>query len=49
MLREVTLGIATAAGYEIKEGLTEGEEIVTNGAFTLDAASQLSGKKSMMN
>jgi hypothetical protein len=35
--------------YEIEEGLVENEIIVTNGAFTVDAAAQLQGKKSMMN
>jgi len=29
-------------------GLSEGEEIVTQGAFAVDAASQLEGKPSMM-
>jgi Cu(I)/Ag(I) efflux system membrane fusion protein len=29
--------------------LENGEEIVTNGTFTIDAAAQLQGKKSMMN
>ncbi len=35
--------------YEIVEGLKAGDEIVTNGTFTVDAAAQLQGKKSMMN
>ena len=30
-------------------GLNAGEEIVTHGTFTVDAAAQLQGKKSMMN
>ena len=30
-------------------GLKSGEEIVSNGTFTVDAAAQLQGKKSMMN
>jgi Cu(I)/Ag(I) efflux system membrane fusion protein len=33
----------------ITSGLEGGEEIVTNGAFTVDAAAQLQGKRSMMN
>ena len=37
------------ANYEILEGLSIGDEIVTNGTFTVDAAAQLQGKKSMMN
>jgi Cu(I)/Ag(I) efflux system membrane fusion protein len=35
--------------YVITDGLTEGEEIVTNGTFSVDAAAQLAGKPSMMN
>jgi Cu(I)/Ag(I) efflux system membrane fusion protein len=30
-------------------GLTEGEEIATNGTFSIDAAAQLAGRPSMMN
>ncbi|MBC2839343.1 efflux RND transporter periplasmic adaptor subunit [Robiginitalea sp. SC105] len=48
-LREVQLGAAVPGGYRIQQGLQNGEEVVTNGAFTLDAAAQLQGKKSMMN
>jgi len=33
----------------VEEGLSEGEEIVTDGAFSVDAAAQLAGKPSMMN
>jgi len=33
----------------VLNGLTEGEEIVTEGTFNVDAASQLEGKPSMMN
>jgi len=29
--------------------LANGDEIVTNGTFTADAAAQLQGKRSMMN
>lgn len=35
--------------YLITNGLEEGEIIVTNGAFQIDAAAQLAGKPSMMN
>ncbi|MCX6190506.1 MAG: efflux RND transporter periplasmic adaptor subunit [Bacteroidetes bacterium] len=49
ILREVTLGNYLQNSYEILDGLAEGEEIVTNGAFSIDAAAQLTGKKSMMN
>jgi Cu(I)/Ag(I) efflux system membrane fusion protein len=48
-LREVTLGASLGDAYIIKEGLSEGEEIVVNGTFTVDAAAQLAGKPSMMN
>lgn len=48
-LREVTLGASLGDAYIIKEGLSEGEDIVVNGTFTVDAASQLAGKPSMMN
>ena len=46
---EVTLGNKVGDFYEIVEGLKAGDEIVTNGTFTVDAAAQLQGKKSMMN
>ncbi|SFU54253.1 membrane fusion protein, Cu(I)/Ag(I) efflux system [Pustulibacterium marinum] len=48
-MREVTLGPKLADSYEITSGLTAGEEIVTHGAFTVDAAAQLQGKPSMMH
>ncbi|HET8860647.1 efflux RND transporter periplasmic adaptor subunit [Marivirga sp.] len=48
-MREVTLGASLGDSYAIKEGLEIGEEIVSNGTFTLDAAVQLSGRPSMMN
>jgi Cu(I)/Ag(I) efflux system membrane fusion protein len=48
-LREVKLGTNSGDAYEILEGLTIGDEVVTNGAFTLDAEAQLKGKVSMMN
>ncbi|WP_417214429.1 efflux RND transporter periplasmic adaptor subunit [Bizionia sp.] len=48
-LREVLLGTATGDSYIILEGLKNGDEVVTNGTFTVDAAAQLQGKKSMMN
>ncbi|MEM6718941.1 MAG: efflux RND transporter periplasmic adaptor subunit [Bacteroidota bacterium] len=47
--REVVLGNRTGDNYEIISGLNPDEEIVTNGAFTVDAAAQLQGKKSMMH
>jgi len=48
-MREVTLGPSLGDGWIVKEGLTEGEEVVTNGTFSVDAAAQLEGKPSMMN
>lgn len=49
MMREVVLGPMLGDSYVVKEGLEEGEEIVTNGTFSVDAAAQLAGKPSMMN
>ncbi len=48
-MREVTIGSRLGDEYSITNGLTIGDEIVTNGTFTVDAAAQLQGKKSMMN
>jgi len=48
-LREIVLGPALGDSYIVTEGLQQGEEIVTNGTFTVDAAVQLSGRPSMMN
>ena len=48
-MREITLGKKLGNNYEVIEGLVIGDEIVTNGVFTIDAAAQLQGKKSMMN
>ncbi len=48
-MREITLGPVLGDGYVIESGLREGEEIVVNGTFSIDAAAQLAGKPSMMN
>lgn len=48
-MREVSLGPSLGGSYVITQGLKEGEEIVTNGAFSIDASAQLAGKPSMMN
>lgn len=48
-MREVLLGNTNGDNYTILEGLENGDEVVTNGTFTVDAAAQLQGKKSMMN
>ncbi len=49
LLREIELGPSLGGNYMVNEGLEEGEEIVTSGAFTIDATAQLEGKRSMMN
>lgn len=48
-LREIELGPMLGSSYIVESGLTEGEEIVTQGTFSVDAASQLEGNPSMMN
>lgn len=48
-LREIVLGPLLGHNYVVMSGLTNGEEIVTHGAFTVDASAQLEGKISMMN
>jgi membrane fusion protein, copper/silver efflux system len=48
-IREVDLGPMLGESYIILNGLSEGEEIVTNGTFSVDASAQLAGKTSMMN
>ena len=48
-IREVELGPMLGESYVIINGLSEGEEIVTSGTFSVDAAAQLEGKPSMMN
>lgn len=48
-IREIELGPMLGNSYVVSNGLTEGEEVVTQGAFSVDAAAQLEGKRSMMN
>jgi membrane fusion protein, copper/silver efflux system len=48
-IREIGLGPMLGDSYVVTDGLTEGEEIVTSGTFSVDAAAQLDGKPSMMN
>ena len=48
-MKEVVLGKQIGEHYEVLDGLLAGNEIVTHGTFTVDAAAQLQGKKSMMN
>ena len=47
--REIEIGSATVSGYTILSGLESGEEVVTNGAFVIDASAQLNNQVSMMN
>lgn len=49
LLREVELGPSLGDSYVALSGIEDGDEIVTNGAFTIDASAQLAGKRSMMN
>ena len=48
-MREIVIANRNAENFTVKEGLENGDEIVTNGTFSVDAAAQLQGKKSMMN
>ncbi|MGB8492653.1 MAG: efflux RND transporter periplasmic adaptor subunit [Bacteroidales bacterium] len=48
-MREIELGPSLVDSYVVLYGLNEGEEIVTNGTFTVDASAQLQGKPNMMN
>jgi len=48
-MREIELGPMLGNSYVIESGLTDGEEIVTDGTFSVDAAAQLAGKPSMMD
>ncbi|MEM6318485.1 MAG: efflux RND transporter periplasmic adaptor subunit [Bacteroidota bacterium] len=47
--REVELGEAIGDSYQVVSGLESGEEVVTYGSFTIDAAAQLNNQASMMN
>ncbi len=48
-MREIDLGPELGGSFVVLAGLNEGEEMVTNGVFSVDAAAQLAGKTSMMN
>jgi Cu(I)/Ag(I) efflux system membrane fusion protein len=48
-LREIELGASLGDACVVLSGIDEGDEIVTGGAFTIDAGAQLEGKRSMMN
>lgn len=47
--RQITIGSEVGDNYVVESGLSIGDEVVTRGGFTIDAAAQLSGKTSMMN
>lgn len=49
ILHEIELGPSLGDSYVVIDGIKDGDEIVTNGAFTIDASAQLEGKRSMMN
>ena len=48
-MREIEIGSRVGEDYLVLSGLEEGEEVVSNGVFSIDAAAQLSGNYSMMN
>lgn len=48
-LREIDLGAELGDLYTVLGGLENGEYVVSNGTFTVDAAAQLQDKPSMMN
>ena len=48
-MREIELGPMLGNSYVVESGLSDGQEIVTDGTFSVDAAAQLAGKPSMMN
>jgi Cu(I)/Ag(I) efflux system membrane fusion protein len=47
--RTVELGPRVGEWYVVRSGLKEGEEVVVQGAFKLDASLQIKGKSSMMH
>jgi len=47
--RQVILGPRAGNHYLVKEGLAEGEHVVTNGNFKIDSALQIQAKPSMMS
>ncbi|MDR0714731.1 MAG: efflux RND transporter periplasmic adaptor subunit [Bacteroidales bacterium] len=49
LLREVELGPSLGDAFVVLSGVDEGEEVVVNGVFSIDASAQLEGKRSMMN
>lgn len=47
--REIVLGPRAGEVYIVESGLSEGEQVVTNGAFKIDSALQIQAKPSMMS
>ena len=47
--REVEIGKTIGESYQIISGLKLGDEVVTKGAFVIDASAQLNNQNSMMN
>ncbi|MDY0225510.1 MAG: efflux RND transporter periplasmic adaptor subunit [Desulfomicrobium apsheronum] len=47
--REVVLGSRTDQGYVVRGGIAEGEQVVVQGNFRIDAALQIVARPSMMN
>ncbi len=47
--REITIGGSTEESYIITNGIAIGDEVVTKGAFVIDASAQLNNQSSMMN
>ena len=47
--REIALGPRAGDFFVVREGLSEGERVVSNGSFKIDSALQILAKKSMMN
>ncbi len=47
--REIVLGPRAGDYYLVKDGLSEGEQVVTKGNFKIDASLQIQAKPSMMN
>jgi len=47
--REIALGPRAGDYYVVKGGLSEGEKVVTNGAFKIDSELQIQAKPSMMS
>ena len=47
--REIEIGESLGREYMVLSGLEAGEEVVTHGSFTIDAAAQLNNQASIMN